>query len=94
MKMEFELDVNTLGDLFKTLMFQRGKTYRDVASETGLNLSVVWRFSRRPFNVSADKFIALWKWMAINEDELICFWKQETNVEYTETIYPNYYLRN
>ena len=92
MKVEFEIEVSTLGEVFKALMFQRKKTYRDVGEETGVALCTIWRFANKPFVVKADSFIALWRWMAINEDELLSFWEKETNRIIQGTVYPNFQL--
>lgn len=92
MKMKFEVEVNNLGDTFKALMFQRNKTYRDVGAETGVSYCTVWRFATKPFAISADSFIALWRWMAINEDELVSFWQKETNRQIERTVYPDFHL--
>jgi hypothetical protein len=92
LKIEFNVEVDTLGDTFKALMFQRHKTYRDVATETGVALCTVWRFNKRPFVVKADSFIALWRWMALSEDELLSFWEKETDRSLELTVYPHYQL--
>lgn len=92
MKLEFEIEVSNLGEAFKALMFQRHKTYRDVSAETGVALCTVWRFANKPFVVRADSFIALWRWMAINEDELVSFWEKQTNRVFEQTIYPTFRL--
>lgn len=92
MKMKFEVEVSGLGGVFKALMFQRCRTYRDVSAETGVALCTIWRFANRPFVVKADSFIALWRWMAISEDELLSFWGKETNRSLERIVYPDFQL--
>lgn len=90
MKINMDIEINNLGDAFKAIMFQRHRTYRDVADETGVALCTAWRFANRPFAIKADSFIALWRWMAIDEDELILFWEKETDRNTDIQVYPNF----
>lgn len=90
MKIELEQEVETLGDIYRVLMFQRRKSYRDVASETGVHLTSAWRFGQAPFSLKADSFIALWRWTGLNEAEIISLWKRETLRRTHDFIYPNF----
>ena len=71
-----EIEAGNIGDLFKCQLVLQKKSYRDVARETGVSISTISRFTKRPYNIQTDAFLSLWEWMSfISEAELILLWR-------------------
>ena len=72
--MKIVLQPKTLSEAFRALMLVRGKGYRDVSNETGVNHPAVWRFARKPDNCAARTFVPLVRWMGITQEEFNDLW--------------------
>jgi len=75
--LKVELKANTLTEAYRLLMFVRHKSFRDVASEAGVHLSVAWRFSKRPNAMSMQRGMKIVEWMAIAPELFISLWNNE-----------------
>lgn len=72
-----ELKAKTLPEAFRLLMLARGKTYRDVAKETGIGKTTCWHFSHDPRSLKAASFLAIVRWMRLTATELFALWDED-----------------
>ncbi len=77
--MSMTVKVRTLSEAFKIVQLQKKQSTRDIAKQTGMNASTVWRTITHPTKASSVAFVRIAKWSGLSFEQITELFEAELN---------------